>query len=214
MKKLYTIKGSKEANLTGLSASIENMTATLGQLTNLNDASQPIIKLAEKAESISKFVDKVIAEVIPVQSNSLAKNMTKIYTRLSNKSVVKRVDIDPDFSVHLRNSKGKDIREIAMSAGEEQIFSQALISAVVEVSDFDFPMIVDTPLARLDDAHRKSILEYFKGSGRQIIFLSTDTEIVGEYLAIMKDSLSDTYLINHNNKDGIGYSTASRGYFE
>ena len=190
------------------------MTATLGQLTNLNDASQPIIKLAEKAESISKFVDKVIAEVIPVQSNSLAKNMTKIYTRLSNKSVVKRVDIDPDFSVHLRNSKGKDIREIAMSAGEEQIFSQALISAVVEVSDFDFPMIVDAPLARLDDAHRKSILEYFKGSGRQIIFLSTDTEIVGEYLAIMKDSLSDTYLINHNNKDGIGYSTASRGYFE
>ena len=45
-----------------------------------------------------------------------------------------------------------------MSAGEEQIFSQALISAVVQVSNFEFPMIVDTPLARLDDAHRTSIL--------------------------------------------------------
>ena len=39
-------------------------------------------------------------------------------------------------------------------------------------------MIVDTPLARLDDAHRKSILNYYMNSGRQVIFLSTDTEVV------------------------------------
>ena len=214
LEELYTEKGSKETHLKGLGADIDNKTATLGQLTNLNDASQPIIKLAEKAESVSKIVNNLIAEIVPVQSKGLAKNMTKIYTCLSNKSVVKKVEIDPDFSVHLLNSTGKDIREIAMSAGEEQIFSQALISSVVEVSDFDFPMIVDTPLARLDDTHRKSILEYFKGSGRQIIFLSTDTEIVGEYLDILNDKISDTYLINHNNKDGVGYSTASRGYFE
>ena len=207
-------KGAKKNHNKALNAQIESRNAALIQMTNLSDTAQPIINLAERAERISEFTNEVISKLVPLQSQSLATKMTEIYSKLSNKKAVENVEIDTDFGVHLLNSKGYDIRDTAMSAGEEQIFSQALISAVVEVSNFEFPMIVDTPLARLDDAHRKSILNYYMSSGRQVIFLSTDTEIVGDYYDEIAGKVSDEYIIHHNNQSGVGYSSAKQGYFD
>ena len=163
---------------------------------------------------MASVVNKIIYAIIPLQSDELAARMSEIYRTLSNKTLVKQVAIDNDFNVQLVGSEGQNIRDTEMSAGEEQIFSQALISSVVEVSNFDFPMIIDTPLARLDDAHRSAILEHFKNSNRQIIFLSTDTEIIGKYFDLVEDNLSNTFILKNTTKDGVGYTNVEEGYFQ
>ena len=44
------------------------------------------------------------------------------------------------------------------------------------------PIIIDTPLSRLDSAHRDNIVNnYFPNAGEQVIILSTDTEIDKDY---------------------------------
>ena len=208
-----TAKGAAENELTGLRAEKSNKKATLEQITGMQKDAEPVLKAAERAEHINSVVQKIIEQIIPLQSDELAAKMTRIYKELSNKTLVKKVEIDTEFNVRLIGDDGEDIRETEMSAGEEQIFSQALISSVVEVSNFDFPMIIDTPLARLDDAHRTAILEHFKASGRQIIFLSTDTEIIGKYFNLISENLSNTFKLKNTTSDGVGYTTIQEGYF-
>ena len=84
--------------------------------------------------------------------------------------------------MQLLNTDGVDVRAYDLSAGEKQIFTQSLISAVSSVSGRMFPMLIDTPLGRLDIEHRKGVLRHLANREHQVILLSTNTEVAGEYL--------------------------------
>lgn len=87
-----------------------------------------------------------------------------------------------------------------LSAGEKQIFIMALYQALSQLNKIDVPYIVDTPFARIDKEHRGKILEkFFKKLNGQIIILSTDEEIVGDYQNVISDVVSNTFIINHTS---------------
>lgn len=85
-----------------------------------------------------------------------------------------------------------------LSAGEKQIFIMALYQALSQLNKIDVPYIIDTPFARIDKEHRGKILErFFKKLNGQIIILSTDEEIVGDYQNIILDVVSNTFVLEH-----------------
>ena len=85
-----------------------------------------------------------------------------------------------------------------LSAGEKQIFIMALYQALSQLNKIDVPYIVDTPFARIDKEHREKILEqFFKQLNGQVIILSTDEEIVGDYCNVISDIVSNTFVLNH-----------------
>ena len=85
-----------------------------------------------------------------------------------------------------------------LSAGEKQIFIMALYQALSQLNKINVPYIIDTPFARIDKEHRSKILEqFFKKLTGQIIILSTDEEIVGDYQKVVSDVVSNTFILNH-----------------
>jgi len=87
-----------------------------------------------------------------------------------------------------------------LSAGEKQIFIMALYQALSQLNKINVPYIIDTPFARIDKEHRGKILEcFFKNLNGQIIILSTDEEIVGNYQSIVSDIVSNTFMLNHTS---------------
>lgn len=85
-----------------------------------------------------------------------------------------------------------------LSAGEKQIFIMALYQSLSQLNKINVPYIIDTPFARIDKEHRTKILEqFFKKLNGQIIILSTDEEIVGEYQETVSDVISNTFMLNH-----------------
>lgn len=85
-----------------------------------------------------------------------------------------------------------------LSAGEKQIFIMALYQALSQLNKIDVPYIVDTPFARIDKEHRSKILDrFFKQLNGQVIILSTDEEIVGNYCDAISNIVSDTFVLNH-----------------
>lgn len=85
-----------------------------------------------------------------------------------------------------------------LSAGEKQIFIMALYQSLSQLNKINVPYIIDTPFARIDKEHRTKILEqFFKKLNGQIIILSTDEEIVGEYKETVSDVISNTFMLKH-----------------
>ena len=85
-----------------------------------------------------------------------------------------------------------------LSAGEKQIFVMALYQALSHLNKINVPYIIDTPFARIDKEHRSNILErFFKKLKGQIIILSTDEEIVSNYVDVVSDIISNTFVLNH-----------------
>jgi DNA sulfur modification protein DndD len=74
------------------------------------------------------------------------------------------------------------------------------------------PVVIDTPLGRLDGEHRRTIVErYFPDAGHQVILLSTDTEVDAEFSDLLDDSVSHRYLIGYDPK--ARSSSFVPGYF-
>ena len=88
-----------------------------------------------------------------------------------------------------------------MSAGESEIFALSLLQALGDVSNRELPIVIDTPLGRLDYTHRKSIVSnYFHNVSKQVFILSTDTEIDHNLYKEIDPYLNQTFLIK-TNKD-------------
>lgn len=64
----------------------------------------------------------------------------------------------------------------------------------------DLPVIIDTPLGRLDSQHRdKLINHYFPFASHQVVLLSTDTEVDERYFVDqLRDDISHAYEIVFN----------------
>jgi DNA sulfur modification protein DndD len=67
-----------------------------------------------------------------------------------------------------------------LSAGEKQLFAIGFIHSLAQLSGSRMPFVIDTPLGRLDKAHRRRFVAGFlPTASHQVVLLSTDTEIVG-----------------------------------
>ncbi len=76
------------------------------------------------------------------------------------------------------------------------MFAVAALWALREVSARPLPVIMDTPLSRLDDDHRRAMLAKFMPQvAQQVIVLATTTEIDEETFAFLQPAVSRAYLL-------------------
>lgn len=117
------------------------------------------------------------------------------------------------FETTLIDREGHEISKSALSAGEKQIYAIAMLWALARTSGRALPMIIDTPLARLDSLHRTALVErYFPDASHQVIVLSTDTEVEKGLLGKLMPAVSHMYRLDY---DPVRRSTiAVPGYFD
>lgn len=207
--------GARKKELDGIEAQLDEKNKTIARLGNQLDQAQPSLRRAARADQVALAIDDIVRQAVPSQIDEIAAQMTRAHKLMSHKKdLVERIDIDEHCNVRLLNKAGVDIRDLDLSAGEKQIFTQALISAVAHVSGRAFPMVIDTPLGRLDVEHRKGVLAHLIERESQVILLSTDTEIVGDYYKLVKPHLLKQYVIKHEQVGGYGNSSPVEGYFQ
>ena len=203
--------GSIKREKQSLEGQINKQKEDLGRLYATRNKAKPISRKIARAMTIEKMIREIVSAAVPSQIEAIANAMTIAYKDIAHKETVEKIDIDDRCTVKLLDVNGNDMRNLDASAGEKQIFTQALISAVSSVSGRAFPTVIDTPLGRLDDQHRMGVLQHLAKQNRQVILLTTDTEVVGEYLDMIESSVQKKYLINYDEETGI--SSAVDGYF-
>lgn len=107
---------------------------------------------------------------------------------LRKQRLIEAVEIDPEsFAVTLRDAGGDELRPGALSAGERQLTALALLWSLARAAGRPLPVVIDTPLGRLDAGHRRHVVErYLPAASHQVIVLSTDTEIDTELYELVK----------------------------
>jgi DNA sulfur modification protein DndD len=133
---------------------------------------------------------------------------------IRKKTLIKGLRIDPtDFHLDLLDSRGKLLPTGRLSAGERQLLAVSIIWGLSKASGRRLPAVIDTPLGRLDSVHRRRLIEnYFPKASHQVLLLSTDEEIEGEYFRKLERWVGRSYLLEHNDADD---STSVRtGYFD
>lgn len=199
---------AEERRYIGLEAKLLRDKADFHRDQNRHLDSSPARAVINKSERVRKVIEQVIPELFPLKVKALASSMTSVYRKLAHKDQVSRINIENDGTAVVLGKSGKPLT-FDRSAGENQIFATALIAGLAKVSGIKAPLVVDTPLGRLDSKHRKNILQYWiSEKTRQVILLSQDEEIGKEFFRDIKDHVAKVYLLDHVDVgDGIGRTT-------
>jgi DNA sulfur modification protein DndD len=162
-------------------------------------------------ETMAKFRTKVIERHV---STMEALMLESFRTLLRKTDLVHGLRIDPEsFQVTLTGANNQPLPFDRLSAGERQLLATALLWGLARASGRPIPTVIDTPLGRLDSSHRQHLVErYFPTASHQVILLSTDEEIVGNYHQSLKPAVARHYLLAHD--EVLGSTNIEQGYFE
>lgn len=150
-------------------------------------------------EFISKFKDQKKA--------SLEKQILEgLETLLHKKGFVKKVEVEiigDTIDIILKNIRGEDIKKETLSKGEQQMYATALLRGLVEESDIEFPVFIDSPMQKFDEMHAENIVKYFYPniSDQVVLFPLINKELTQKEFTILSKNISKTYLINNIHED-------------
>lgn len=133
---------------------------------------------------------------------------------IKKQELVHRLSIHPtSFAIELTNKAGNIIPAEKLSAGERQLLAIAIFWGLQKASSRPIPVMIDTPMGRLDSAHREHLVSrYFPVAAHQVILLSTDEEIVGDYYNKINNHTHQEWTIAF--EEGKSTTHITEGYFQ
>lgn len=195
--------GIKRSLKAGLELTIKELESTLKQQTGSSDVAkkwESKKKLATKAGEILKQVrEELISDIREKVQTRTEEIFKKLITRHWQ---IEAVEIDEDYKIRVIDTEGVDNLR-TLSAGQTLYLALSYIAAVREVTDTNYPMIIDSPFGRVSGIERvraaEDIPKYLPET--QITLVVTDTEYsatiekdskTGKKIASIKETLHNS----------------------
>lgn len=202
IKRIQDIIDNNEATILDLESKVRKEE----QRTMIKKADQSSISTIE---SISLLIEERIKKIKERAIIDLNYKINEIYPILKNKKdMVKEITVTEDYELTLWDYDDNKVDTNDISEGEKGILMYSVVYGLTRISDTKMPLIIDSPLGRMDSYHVKNLIErYFPVISNQTIILSHDREIDHKNYELIRDSLSRSYTLTNDttNKVKDGY---------
>ena len=203
-----------EEDILSLEKRINDIEVEIEKLYEKHNVSKEKHDFIEDCDAIANLLNQFIVRLRKNKVHMLQEKTFEMYRLLSSRSgLIKDITIDDKtYEIHITDRNGHEIRKSALSAGEKEVFAVSLLWGLAQTSELKLPIIIDTPLSRLDSTHRDNIVNnYFPNAGEQVVILSTDTEIDNDYYRSLKPRLSGAACLEFDQRQEL--TTFKEGYF-
>lgn len=228
-RELYKERGRLEEQITIREREISSLQSEISRLegelvslkrrrTELEEKATRTLQVYQQVEYCNKIrsaLDVFSHRLRSRKVERLQQYTLEMWNQIARKQdQIHNITINPEnnFSIDLYDADDRLIDKTKLSAGEKELLALSLIWGLTRLTNRSLPIVIDTPLGRLDSEHRAHIAErFFPRAGHQVILLSTDTEVVGEEYDAVAPFVCNHYLIE---KDTARESSrVSEGYF-
>jgi len=202
---------AKSQTLTNITFALDRLTSQLLSQYESNDNSVRLVKYSLMVKAVLSQYSQRIQQM---KTDALSSKVTeKFHAIIGKRKLIGRIVFNPnDLSMELYDDSGNTFNRKQLSAGEQQLLSTAIVWGIVECTGHEFPMIIDTPLARLDSMHREQFVDnYIPNAGKQVIIFSTDAEITNGLEERIDKFVATKYLLHYD--EATKSTVVKEGYF-
>ena len=176
------------------------------------DSNTPVLlKPVDRAEiTLARFSTRVVERNLDRITKHISESLTAL---LRKEGLIARLSIDPStLEITLYGRDHRALSPSRLSAGERQMLATAVLWGLSKSTGRALPTVIDTPVGRLDRSHRTNLVtRYFPTAARQVVLLSTDEELVGEYLDHLQPYIGQSYVLEYNSDHDA--TSIVNGYF-
>lgn len=220
---LRTKKDSLDKKIYEIGLEIESKFLAIGELNNKIKTSrqrQDVLRkkidessvYSEKENKTKQIINRLQKFIIlfkDEKKKSLGEKMLNFLNMLLHKqNFITEVDVDisstgNDIEIILYSENHKKIDKASLSMGERQMYASALLSSLVDESEIEFPVFIDSPMQKFDEQHAENIIKYFypNVSKQVVIFPLINKELTENEYRILQPKVSKTFLINNTSTD-------------
>ena len=179
---------------------LEQSYAKLKKVAESKQGSQRVALATKAQQAIHSYAQKLRAkklEALEIEIIARFNSLCRKGAMLDSASI----DLQSFGITLMRN--GEKFKRSMLSAGEKQLFALSILWGLREVAGLQMPVIIDTPLGRLDSDHRMAMLQKFLPEvAHQVILLATDTEIDATVIDELAPAVSHGYRMTFDTESG------------
>jgi DNA sulfur modification protein DndD len=193
----------------GLKNDIKTFKQRQEELRKKIDDSRKYSAKEEKAQEVIDRLKGFIKSFKEEKKKSLESNiLNELNILMHKKGFIKKVAVDinqsgDDVDINLFNSRNEKIDKGSLSMGERQMYASALLKALVDESDIEFPVFIDSPMQKFDRDHAENVIkEFYPNVSKQVVlFPLIHKELTESEFNLLKPKISKAYLIHNFSMD-------------
>jgi len=197
-----------QQEIKNLEADIQQMEAQLAEKKREEENQKQTVEKAQQGRSLATLAAsyREAAEEIQKRAaislrNKIAEHVGELWVNITGRGrEFLGMDFDKHWNCSLVRRDGSKMAwdESNTSAGQKQVRMLAFYEALRRLARLVPPLVVDTPLGRLDKEVRQSVLERLYLTGHQSIILATNSEIdpEGSLFDKVEKDLARVYTLN------------------
>jgi DNA sulfur modification protein DndD len=165
-----------------------------------HSTSQAAAVLSERASLATDLADifeAAIDEFRDAMREKVGVDASELFVRLTHEKDLAGLEINENYGLATLGPDGETAPE--RSAGQEQIVAFALIAALSRNATRKAPIVMDTPLQRLDRQHKENVLSNLADFADQVFLLVHDDEVSEDLLDLVRPSVVAEYELHRES---------------
>ena len=201
-----------EAEIRDIGDEITELKGKIRLAETSKDSVTQLVRYKELAEDAGSALEKIDVLFAEDMREKVASETQEIFQTLVWKdSHFRDVHLSQQFELQVIDRFGEQARP-EMSAGERQVLSLAFILAMAKITGQEmplnmdeepFPIVMDTPFARLSTQPRENIIATIPGIAKQLILFVTDEELRDQARTNLKPRIGAEYKLQFNQDTSV-----------
>ena len=168
-----------EDDIRGTQSSIGTLQEKLDELEGASEEEEHFRLLRKISEESQEAFEDAKEKYVVQRRKDVQAEAAQIFRSLTHDDkVYEGLSIDEEYRLQLKTSSGvHPIQDIDPSRGERQIIAYSFIAGLSQYTSRDAPLVIDTPIARLDEEHKSNLIDEFPSFSHQVIILYQPNEL-------------------------------------
>ncbi len=158
----YEDIGKINAELTQCDRAIKDIAAQIKKLEDEHEHAQTASEIVQYARRVGEVLRDYKGRQREIRRASVEKQINeKLAILLADHGQIRRVSLNDRFIMTYYDNSDRRVGRASISAGMKQLIATALLWALKDESEKAVPVVIDTPLARIDLRNRARLLDAY-----------------------------------------------------
>lgn len=198
--------GQYKANIENLENEIATLTANKREIEkeigriSIKEHQSSVAKLKiQSLESAIKIAKQMKIKIKEDKKEILENTINAKFNLLKKEGYEAHcIKLDSDFNINVYDKQSLPMDILSSSSGQKQIIATALIWGISEYISEEIPMIIDTPLGRLDEKNQSLVLnQFYPNASKQVIVLPTPSELRHDGFKHLQSQMSQIFELSN-----------------